>query len=92
MQQGGGPLKEHLDGCAKERHLVEIQPEAAAGEAQAMVHYEGQAANSAVEHEGEEGVIDEVTVHDAAPEEVAVCNKITSANFGGSRGVISGVG
>ena len=73
MQQGGGALKEHLDGCAKERHLVEVQPEAAAGEAQAVVHYKGHAADSAVEHEGKEGVIDEVTVHDAAPEEVAVC-------------------
>ena len=75
MQQRSGPLKENLDGCAKERHLVEVQPEAAAGEAEAMVQHEGKAANSVVEHEGEEGVIDEISVHDAAPEKVAICKQ-----------------
>ena len=44
-----------------------------------------QAANSGVEHQSEEGVIDEVTVHDAAPEEVAVCTQ-GGTQSDGSRG------
>lgn len=33
------------------------------------------AAYSIVEDEGEESVIDEVAIHDAAPEEVAICKQ-----------------
>lgn len=73
MQEGCGALKEHLYGCAKERQPVEVQPKTAADEAETVMKKKGQAANSAVEHQSKEGVIDEVAVHDAAPEEVAVC-------------------
>lgn len=72
MQQGRGALKEHLDGCPKQGHLVEIQPKAAACQPQAVVQQKGHCPNSLVEHECEEGVVDEVAVHDAAPEEVAI--------------------
>lgn len=73
MQEGCGAFEEHLYCCAKQRHLVEIQPEAAADEAEAVMQKKDQAANSGVEHQGEQSVIDEVAIHDAAPEEVAVC-------------------
>ncbi len=72
MQQGRGALKEHLDGCPKQGHLVEIQPKAAARQPQAMVQQKGHSPDSFVEHEGEEGVVDEIAVHDAAPEEVSI--------------------
>ncbi len=37
VQQGRGALKEHLNGCPKQCHLVEIQPKAAACQPQAVV-------------------------------------------------------
>lgn len=79
VQQGGGPLKEHLDGGAKQRHLIEVEPEAAAGQPQAVVQQEGHRAHSIVEHEGEDGVVDQVAIHDAAPHEVTVCMHIVQA-------------
>ena len=87
MQQGGGALKENLDGCAKERHLVEVQPKAAAGEAEAVMQNKCKAANSTVEHESEEGVIDKVAIHDAAPQEVAICKQGKSV-----RSIVAGAG
>lgn len=79
VQQGGGPLKEHLNGGAKQRHLVEVEPEAAAGQPQAVVQQESYRPHSMVEHKGEDGVVDEVAIHDAAPKEVTVCMHIGQA-------------
>lgn len=73
MQEGCCAFEEHLYSCAEQRHLVEVKSKAAADEAEAVMKKEDEAANSAVEHQGEKGVIHEVAIHDAAPEEVAVC-------------------
>lgn len=82
MQQGGGALKENLNGCAKQRHLVEVQPKTAAGEAKTVMQNKGKAPNSTEEDEAEEGVIDEIAIHDAAPEKVPICKQEQSVRGG----------
>ena len=74
VQQRGGALKEHHNGCPKQHHLVAVQPEAAAHQAQGMVKQERGTADSAVEQQCEGSVVQQVAVHEAAPEELLICN------------------
>ena len=73
MQQGSGALKKDLNGSAKQRHLVEVQAKAAADQTHAVVQQEGHCPDSAVKHDGVQSVIDQVAVHDAAPEKMSIC-------------------
>lgn len=57
MQQGRGALKEDHDGSSKQHHLVEVQPKAAAHQAQGMVQKETDAADSIVKPQRESSIV-----------------------------------